>query len=401
MNPLAKKPTEAQSRLLEIVYKGRELAGGPCFHPVELSHVPHRVGREPDAWPIFQYVEAVLYREHSLDARALISEAPSIRFGAGQGRYGWVQVERPGAALQPDDKVRLTVAGMGQVTKATAEVEAFIETLSLFVERERRFAPHPTEVQNVEVWSGELRQRLEQRWVIGDDDNLTALVEILRREPATWHCQITPTETAPWSARLSPFLRSYAGIASPLVYVDRLVETIGLPPQPWLPLHPSSLSLPEAIDYLNAVWRASVGSRTALIRISRAEAAAKLALDCSTVDEFESRLSAVAGILAQLRLPQETGDKKLIDLRKFLEQILSDDSATRAQDAVNVLRDVVALRVWRQHPGTEEVAADAARRLGVALPSESWGATWDHIRKLAVSALSAIREEIEQIPPLD
>ncbi|MHB8658552.1 MAG: hypothetical protein ACYC91_11455 [Solirubrobacteraceae bacterium] len=303
-----------------------------------------------------------------------------------------------GGAVQPEDKVRLTVAGMARVTEATAEVEAFVETLALFVERERRFAPHPAEVQNVEVWSGEIRQRLEQRWVIGDDDNLTALLEILRREPATWHCHVTQTDTAPWSARLSPFLRSYAGVATHVDYVDRLVETIGLPPQPSLPLHPSSLSLPEAIDYLNAVWRASVGNGAALIRISRAEAAAKLALDCSTVDEFESRLSAFAGILAQLRLPQETGDKKLIDLRKFLGQ-LSGDSTTRAQDAANVLRDVVALRVWRQHPGTEEVAADAARRLGIALPSESWGATWDHIRKLAVSALSAIREEIEQLPP--
>ncbi|MGI8427736.1 MAG: hypothetical protein ACR2OB_00135 [Solirubrobacteraceae bacterium] len=326
MNPLTRTPTEAQSRLLEIVYQGRELAGGPSFQPVELSHVPHRVGREPDAWPIFQYVEAVLYREHGLDARALINDAPSIRFSAGQGRYGWIQAERPGAALQPEDKVRLTVAGMVQVTKATAEAEAFVETLALFVERERRFAPHPTEVQHVEIGSAEIRRRLEKRWVIGDDDNLTALVEILRREPATWHCQVTATEAASWSARLSPFLRSYAGVASPLEYVDRLVETIRLPPQPWLPLHPSSLSLPEAVDYLNAVWRASVGSGTVLIRISRAEAAAKLALDCSTVDEFESRLSAVAGILAQLRLPKETGDKKLIDLRTFLGQILSDDS---------------------------------------------------------------------------
>jgi hypothetical protein len=396
MNPLTRKPSEAQSRLLEIVYKGRELAGGPCFHPVELSHVPHRVGREPDAWPIFQYVEAVLNRERGLDARALISEAPSIRFGAGQGRYGWIQVERPGAALQPEDKVRLTVAGMARVTEANAEVEAFVETLALFVERERRFAPHPTEVQNVEVWSGEIRQRLEQRWVIGDDDNLTALVEILRREPATWHCQVTQTETAPWSARLSPFLRSYAGVVSPLEYVDRLVETIGLPPQPSLPLYPSSLSLPEAIDYLNAVWRAIVGSGTALIRISRAEAAAKLALDCSTVDELESRLSALAGILAQLRLPEETGDKKLIDLGEFLGRILSDDAATRVGDAVNVLRDIVALRVWRQHPGTERAGQEAARRLGVTFPSDDWGHAWNGLRIRAVTALSAIREEIDR-----
>jgi hypothetical protein len=97
VNPLTAKPTEAQSRLLEVVYRGRELAGGPCFHPVAKSHIPHRVGREPDAWPIFQYVEAVLYREHGLDARSIVAEVPSIRFGAGQGRYGWVQVDRPSA----------------------------------------------------------------------------------------------------------------------------------------------------------------------------------------------------------------------------------------------------------------------------------------------------------------
>jgi hypothetical protein len=194
-------------------------------------------------------------------------------------------------------------------------------------------------------------------------------------------------------------VRAYADVTSPVEYVDRLVETIGLPPQLPLPLHPSSLSLPEAIDYLNAVWRASVGNGTALIRISRAEAAAKLALECATADEFESRLSAFAGILGQLRVPPTKGDKKLVDLREFLGRILKDDVATRAQGGVDVLRDIVALRVWRQHPGTDAVGSKAARRLGIAVPSESWGVTWDQIQELAVSALSAIREEIEQLSP--
>lgn len=398
MNPLTQKPSEPQSRLLDVIYKGRELAGGPCFHPVELRHVPHRVGREHDAWPIFQYVEAVLHREHGLDARSVISEAPSIRFGAGQGRYGWIQLDRPGSS-QPEDKVRLTVAGMAHVAEAAPEASAFIETLTLFAERERRFAPHPTEVQHVEVSSGEIRQHLEQRWIIGDDDNLTALVELIRREPATWHCQVTPTETGPWRAVLTPFLRSYTGVTSAIEYVDRLFDTIAFPIPPPLPLHPSSLSLPEAIDYLNAVWRASVGSGAPLIRISRAEAAAKLALDCTTVEELESRLSALAGILTQLRLPEETGDKKLIDLREFLGRILSDDASTRVGDAVNVLRDLVALRVWRQHPGTERAGQEAARRLGITFPTDDWGDAWNRLRIRAVTALSAIREEIERSEP--
>ncbi len=400
MNPLTAQPTEAQARLLDAVYKGRELAGGPCFHPNELSHVPHRVGREPDAWPIFQYVEAVLHREHGLDARSVILEAPSIRLGPGFGRYGWVQVDQA-HVVQPEDKIRLTVSGMSRVADANAEVEAFIETLSLLVERERRFAPHPTEVQTVEVWSGELRKRLERHWVIGDGDNLTAVREVLEREPATWNCQFAPTESGAWIAKLSPFVRAYSGVASAADYLDRLVETIGQPVQPPMLIHPSSLSLPEAIDYLNAVWRLNAGKGVALFRISRAEAAAKLALDCATVDELESRLSAFGGILSQIRLPGAAGDKKLVDLRACLGQILENDSAARAQEAVNVLRDVVALRVWRQHPGTEQAGKAAAQRLGVALPSEDWGATWDQLRVRSDTALSSIREKFEQLRPIE
>jgi hypothetical protein len=390
-------PTEAQARLLEVVYAGRELAGGPCFHPVERSHVPHRVGREPDAWPIFQYVEAILHREHGLDARSVISEAPSIRFGAGQSLYGWLQVDRPISALQADDKVRLTVAGMARVADATAEVDAFIESLALLVERERTFAPHPTEVQLLEVWAGELRERLEQRWIIGDDDKLTSMREVLSHEPSTWHCQVTDTEAGTWHARVSPFVRPYSGVRTSRNYVDRLVETIGHRAGPSDPLHPSSLSLPEALDYLSAVWRLKAGEGKALFRVSRAEAAAKLALNCTSVDELESRLSALAGLLSQIQLPGIEGYGKLVDLRDRLPQLLDSDSTARATAAVDDLRAVIALRVWRQHPGTEKTAHQAAQRLGVRLPSEDWGATWQQLRSCSVNALSAIREEIDTI----
>jgi len=98
MNPPTKKPTEAQSRFLEIVYKGARTGGRPVFPSGRAEPRPHRVGREPDAWPIFQYVEAVLYRKHGIDARALISELRASGSVPGRGRYGWIQVERPGAA---------------------------------------------------------------------------------------------------------------------------------------------------------------------------------------------------------------------------------------------------------------------------------------------------------------
>ena len=260
-----------------------------------------------------------------VDARAVMAEAPSITFGTGSGRYGWLQLERPIAALQAEDKIRLTIAGMAQVPDAAAEVAAFIDMLALLVDREQNFTPHPTELQTVEVWSGEIRRRLEQRWVIGDDDNLTAFTHLIIREPLIWLCQVTPTGTCGWTVQPCPFLRQYAGVTNSGEYVDRLVEVIGLPARPSARLYPSSLSLPEAVDYLNAVWRLNVGHGEALFRISRAEAAAKLALDCASGDDLESRLSAFAGILSQIRLPGQRGDRKLVDLRTFLEQRLAGD----------------------------------------------------------------------------
>lgn len=399
MNPLSTKPTEAQSRLLETVYRGRGLAGGPRYYAAGYQ-LPQEVCHDPDAWPVFQYVEGVLHQEHGLDAEGVLWECPRIRLGLGPGSYGWVYPDG-GHLRGPDTKIRLSVAGMAKVPDAASEVDVFMDTLAVLIDRERQFVPNPSEVVAVEVWSGEVRERLKGRWDLQATEDLMAIRRLMTAEPATWHCQTFDEDGGAWRASLSPFLRRYSGATTATEYVQRVVDLSMPAVERSAPLHPSSLSLPEAIDYLNAVWRTSLRSGEALIRLSRAEAAAKLALECSTVDELESRLSALAGILAQLRLPQEAGDKKLIDLRKFLGQILSGDSAARAQDAVNVLRDVVALRVWRQHPGTEELAAAAARRLGVALPSESWGSTWDHIRELAVNALSVIREEIEQLPLVD
>ena len=139
----------------------------------------------------------------------------------------------------------------------------------------------------------------------------------------------------------------------------------------------------------------NVGSGEALFRISRAEAAAKLALDCGSVDELESRLSAFAGILGEIRLPGCEGNQKLVDLRDRLDQLLDRDSSARANAAVDDLRAVVALRVWRQHPGTDKAGRQAAQRLGVTLPSEDWSGTWGRLISRSVEALSAIREEIE------
>jgi len=51
-----------------------------------------------------------------------------------------------------------------------------------------------------------------------------------------------------------------------------------------------------------------------LVRISRADTAVKLALDCATADEFESRVTALCTILSAVSIPNSE-ETKLVALR--------------------------------------------------------------------------------------
>jgi hypothetical protein len=394
MNSLLTDPTDQQERLLDVVYRGREQAGWPNFEEEREGRM-HRVGR-PGDWPIFQYVESVLYREHGLDATTVLLECPSVRFGAGPGSYGWLSFQKHDPrALAPDDKLALSIAGMARLPRARLEVEIFLDVLALLFQEEHSFAPSPTSVQTVEVTSGDVRLALgapSGRWNLGPAE-LASVRAMLEHEPSTWQCRFDSTADG-WTAAVSPFVRRYADVRTPDAYVDLVVDTLSPPPAIIAGPYSSSLSLVEAIDYLNAVWRVHAGST--LFRVVRAEAAAKLALDCETADEFDGRMSALCGVLDQLRLPNSS-NHKLGDLKIYLRQALSPEESGRAEVAVEDLQAFFQLRAWRQHHGADERGRQGMRRLGIELPTTDWQATWQYLRTRAVAALSVLREEIESV----
>ncbi len=304
--------------------------------------------------------------------------------------------ERAGPSnLQPKDELALTVAGMSHVPDASDEVQVFLDALAYMIERERANLPAPTDTEPPSLSAGELRNGLAGRWEL-DAVALASIRDTLNREPATWNTHLLAHDEA-WEATLSPFMRAYAGLTTPREYLERVVEVLAPAGPAPEPLYPSALSLPEALDYLNTVWR--LHTARPLLRITRAEAAAKLALDCASADEFDSRLSALCGILDGLQLPDGDGHK-LTDLNEYLARALPEESVGRAQGAVDDLRALFALRVWRQHPGAEQRATEAIQRLGLVLPIPDWGETWRHLQAMAVAALSALREEVERLVPL-
>ena len=305
MHPLLAEHTPEQAQLLTTILEGRWKLNPPNY----------TLGVEPSdgrkLWPNFQYVERTLYRQYKLSAREVLSTYPVLR-GAG-GDYSWVWAEYP---LRDESSIGVTVTGMRHVEGAAELAGVFLHMLKSMVVAELAFVPSPAEVLPVTLATETaklLLKQLDQRLDIGPrafDD----IRELLRHEPATWHSVASENE---WT--LSPFLRSYRDIETLQQYVERVVE-VYTPPQPDPePLHPSSLSLPEAIDYLNLVWHNHANAP--LIRISRAESAVRIALDCATADEFESRISALCTILGSLDVPGRD-ESRLIDLRAYVTEKL-------------------------------------------------------------------------------
>ncbi len=259
VNPLLADPTQEQATLLGVIYRGREHAGWPSFrHASERSGQMRRVGK-PGAWPIFQYVELVLHQQHGLDARSVLMGCPSVPFGGGQGRYGWVDFGKTDVyMLGVEDEVRLTVAGLTRQPRALTEAEVFVDALAQLIDIDGAVTPSPTELQSARLTAAQLRSRLEPpngRWRLGVAE-IDALVAMLEHEPSTWSCQFERGDSAgDWTTTVSPFIRVYKGIRQPEEYVEQLVQRLAPHVAVPQPLHPSSLSLPEAIDYLNAVWR--------------------------------------------------------------------------------------------------------------------------------------------------
>jgi len=389
MHPLLAERTTEQARLLDVIYAGRVKLGIPSYE-VGVAGASDR-----PLWPTFQYVERTLQQEHGLVAIDVLATLPVIR-GAG-GVYGWVwHVEPSPVGLSDSSRVALTIAGMSHLAAAQEEVRLFLDTLAVMVANEQIFIAWPDEAQAVTIAQGTLRTILlaqPDTWDVGPR-GFQSLSDLLAHEPATWHSIFSAGDdgVAVTLITLTRFLRGYGGITTAKEYVQRVIDAY-TPPQPDPePLHPSSLSLPEAIDYLNLVWRSHTGAP--LVRIGRAEAAAKLVLDCATADEFESRVSALCSILAAVSVP-ETEGSKLSDLRTYLHGKLGSESSARAVEAVDDLRALVDIRVWRQHAGTDDRATRGMSRLGLSLPVYDWGSAWRHIQARTVAALSALREEIE------
>jgi hypothetical protein len=186
---------------------------------------------------------------------------------------------------------------------------------------------------------------------------------------------------------------------------ERLIE-VGpdSPPRPYV-----APALSHALDFLGAVWRLKFGKRQRLIQPTRVTPIADLERDCSTREELQSRLSALADTFKLIRIDDQLlGDHPRKDqirpeqsfkrLEAALENVLPSESLDRVKTAIRQLAAINDLRVTAQHSETSANRAVSLKTLGIAdYPDASWKEMWDQVRSRAASALGTIATELNAV----
>lgn len=376
-NPILQPLTDSQVALLATVYQGLVRS---------------------DEWPIWQYVELTLDQRHGLDAGEVLLSLPRIsRPQPMLGAYYLLSGLQFGNVPAKDQRVGLTIGGMTRLVPMPDAVGLFMTVLGELCDRYARLRPDPQSVVEGEV---PLRALLPTPL---QGPGVEARVQLLRRilesEPPTWGL-VVEHGSDPVGVRLEARLRRFRGLgADSSAYLNRVYGWLGPDRPSPPPMYQSPLTLPVSLEYFDEAFKTFAGGY--LLGRVRASRLAILALNCNSPEEFDARVSALCEVLNRMRVPvtspsseDVTEVKTLQRLESYLGSRLPADSMGRVSLALRELRAITRIRAWRQH-GSKGPTAFAD--LGLSYPPQDWGVLWDALRGHAVTALDAIREEVQSV----
>lgn len=348
-------------------------------------------------FPLFDYVERTLYRA-DLDAADVLRGLPTL--GA-HGLYGLVRPAGPQywGAEQP---VVLTLAGLVQCPRAEEDVATFLFVLGFLSDKEQRLRLNPYEVPRLEVPSDHIAQHLRADGFDFVELALKKVRTLLAHEPPDAASGVGGTDEQ-WVVSVSKDLRRYRGIANAVDYLERVAERFAAPAMTVTESrYPSPLQLPEAIDYLDAVWQ--VHFKRKLFQLPSATAVVELSLPCASEDEFRSRVSALSDLLARMEVAKPRSSSSAVEgslgrLMRFLKDSSRAASGPRLNDAVSSLKAIIDIRAGTQHADARRREISGYARLGISYPVQGWAAAWETVQARTVEALNAIREELQRESP--
>jgi hypothetical protein len=332
-------------------------------------------------WPFWEWVRYQLEQD-GIDAEDIYARMPTWQHG-----YRFIRSQRGTNYPAATEPIALTVAGMFYARNPAMGklVTAFMTALRLAAQQQSSSKPLPDQLFNIILPLAEFATTVSN--ISGAELSAEALAAVLNGEPVTWAG--VNQNGGLWSWDLSRLrLRPYIGITDCEAYLIQLDKLIGVSDKPVSSQILPAMALPDALDRLDLAWRLVM--KEPLTHVQRVSAAAKLSQPAISADEFESRCSALSDVLNGFNLPADGG--KLNNMKAKLTELLGAH-AGRALDAVDVLRDVVAVRTGQQHSAV--VRAERARSsLGLSALGSDWAGQWEQVRVVTVRAFDTIREEI-------
>jgi hypothetical protein len=211
----------------------------------------------------------------------------------------------------------------------------------------------------------------------------------LQGQPTTWS----------WIVTSMPLV----GVEHIISIEDYLLWVEAQQPQPTTASQTTDpADLIDAIDYLSAVWQ--VVTRKPLLQVRRLEPATRLLDPVASQQDFQSACSALSDNIDAIRANPKTkppaGETwgRLIELGHHLAELLTEDldAAARTWQAVETLRDVVAVRRGQQHSHAADRGVTAEARLGL-MPSATPADRWNIVCAAVMESLRAIRDELGRL----
>lgn len=161
----------------------------------------------------------------------------------------------------------------------------------------------------------------------------------------------------------------------------------------------SPLTLPEALDFLDAVWRL-LGKGPLVVPGTFTHAAGLVGAGASQ-EEYESALSDIADAIDRIKVdsslvqPGHEKDGGLVKFRDALTSLDGVDSA-RVKDAIVALQNVMSLRASMQHSDAAGRKIRALSALGIPDAGLSRAETLEYVRDSAAKAVLSLRDEVRK-----
>lgn len=349
-----------------------------------------------DQWPIRQYVAHEMATA-GLDLSEVLRGLPEWDRQYQAVRVLQATAALPNAPRELGDRIAPTVYGLVHCGRPIAGqlVRAFLAGVAVGYQRQLSLLPDPETVKPVTLSGEALTAGIRQRLGPFGEVSERQVRLMLAGEPATW-LGVSPDPDSPdWTWNLwFGSLRTFAVGAGP-GYLAALEELIGGAPAPqpsWAPVEPSAL--PRALDHLDLVWLVHAGQR--LFQRPGFARTASLAEAATSADEFDARCNALCDVLSMLTVPPADNIQGTLNLLKAaLAQHVSDPvHLQRAVDAVDILRNVVALRRGQAHAGAASASLKAAARLGIRFTGD-WAESWDRVRQITIEAIYALIDGLD------